>query len=429
MAITVTSLQAIVSTGASATYTSTMTSTHTITPNPLTTTFEPPSYCTQSYLSNCQTDTVSGTLPCFVSIYPQAVCDSNGQDCYPPVPGALDNSYIYSPGLVCPSGWSTVWKEVRTPSGADEETTAHCCPSGLTVTTYGIYSTWCEGTVTQGEETMIVNGLSECPSSTTAFSFGPGTDVQLDWVNVDSTAMSVSGDVVFTVSAEHIALLYKSTDMAAAGASATSGSDSGGSPGSSSGSSGAGGSSSSSGSGLSTGATAGIAIGAAAVGIAAILALFYLCIRRREADNRRRGLQVGSGPTYTSDNSHLPPSSAAAGAIPGMAYVPNGTEHELKANTPQVTHAAIGTTPATELQGSTPAASAYPGVWPQGGGGGGGHYGESTHGGARVPVMEEVAATNSYYQLPGTLDREKGMLGHSRQATPIDLVGNGYGRQ
>lgn len=425
MAITVTSLQTIVSTAASATQTSTLTSTLTITPNPLTTAFEPPSYCTQSYLSNCQTDAVSGTLPCFVSIYPQAVCDSNGQACYPPIPGALDNSYIYSPGLSCPSGWSTAWKEVRTP-GADEETTAHCCPTGLTVTTYGIYSTWCEGTVTQGEETMIVNGLSECPSSTTAFSFGPGADVQLTWVNVDSTAMSVSGNAVFTISAEHIALLYKSTDVAAAGASTTSSSGSGGS----SGSSGAGGSSSD----LSTGAIAGIAIGAAAVGIAAVLALFYLCIRRREADNRRRGLRVGSAPTYTSENFHSqppPPTTAGGGgAGTGVAYVPTGAEHEMKAtNTPRVVaHAALATSPATELQGSTPAVSAYPGVWPQGSGGDF-DQGPGTYGAVGVPGFEEIPATNSYHQLPGTLEREKGMLTHSRQATPTDLVSHGFGRR
>lgn len=129
MAITVTSLQTIVSTGASATQTSTLATTLTITPNPLTTAFQPPSYCTQSYLSNCQTDAVSGTLPCFVSVYPEGVCDSNGQSCYPPVPGVLDNNYLYSPGLSCPSGWSTAWKEVRTPTGEDEETTAHCCPT------------------------------------------------------------------------------------------------------------------------------------------------------------------------------------------------------------------------------------------------------------------------------------------------------------
>lgn len=124
-----TSLQTIVSTGASATQTSTLATTLTITPNPLTTAFEPPSYCTQSYLSNCQTDAVSGTLPCFVSVYPEGVCDSNGQSCYPPVPGVLDNTYLYSPGLSCPSGWSTAWKEIRTPTGDDEETTAHCCPT------------------------------------------------------------------------------------------------------------------------------------------------------------------------------------------------------------------------------------------------------------------------------------------------------------
>ncbi|KUI66772.1 hypothetical protein VM1G_01898 [Cytospora mali] len=418
MAITVTSLNKIVSTGASTTGTSTLTSTMTITPNPLTTAFEPPSYCTQSYLSNCQTDAVSGTLPCFVSVYPEAVCDSNGQSCYPPIPGALDNTYLYSPGLSCPSGWTTAWEEVRTPTGEDEETTAHCCPTGLTVTTYGIYSTWCEGTATQGEQTMIVNGLSECPSSTTAFSFGPDAAVDLTWVNVDSTTMSVSGDAVFTVSANRVGLLYRSTDLEAAGASATSGSNSG-SGGSSSESPGKGGSSS--GSGLSTGATAGIAIGAAAVGIAAVLALFYLCIRHREANNRRRDLQVGSGPNGTSEHSYS--------VISGTTYVPTGAEHELKATnspSPRFAHTGSGTTPMTELQGSMPAVSSDLGALPQGSAG---HLGQNTHGGVGVPGIEVASATSGYYQLPGTLERERGMLDHSRQATPIDLVGRVNGRQ
>lgn len=129
MPITLTSTDIIVSSDASATQTHTYTTTRTITPNPLTTVFEPPSYCTQSYLSNCQTDAVSGTLPCYVSLYPEGVCDSSGQSCYPAVPGALANTYLYSPGLACPTGWTTAWQEVRTPSGEDEETTAHCCPS------------------------------------------------------------------------------------------------------------------------------------------------------------------------------------------------------------------------------------------------------------------------------------------------------------
>ena len=142
MAIIATSLNEIVSTGASATQTSTMSATLTVTPSPLTTAFEPPSYCTQSYLSNCQTGVVSGALPCFVSVYPLGVCDSNGQSCYPPIPDGLDNSHIYSPGLACPTGWSTAWQEVRTP-GDDEETTAHCCPTYVpTLLVYGLFP-WC----------------------------------------------------------------------------------------------------------------------------------------------------------------------------------------------------------------------------------------------------------------------------------------------
>lgn len=137
MPITLTSTNIIVSSDTSTTQTQTYATTRTITPNPLTTVFEPPSYCTQSYLSNCQTDAVSGTLPCYVSLYPEGVCDSNGQSCYPAVPGALDNTYLYSPGLACPTGWTTAWQEVRTPSGEDEETTAHCCPSCVSVFPHG----------------------------------------------------------------------------------------------------------------------------------------------------------------------------------------------------------------------------------------------------------------------------------------------------
>lgn len=225
-----------------------------------------------------------------------------------------------------------------------------CSHRGLTVTTYGIYSTWCEGKITQGDQTMIVNGLSECPSSTTAFTFGPGAAVDLD-----STPVSASGHAVFTISAEHIALLYKSTDLAAAAAAAASATPSSGNRGPSGTGSGSG-----SGSGLSAAATAGIAIGAAAVGVAAALALFYLCIRRREAENRRRGLQVGSGPGHTPEGPHTQPSAAAGAAVTaGVARVPTaGAEHELKADegTPLVAaRAAVGTPPVTELQGSAPA--------------------------------------------------------------------------
>ncbi|KAI3392954.1 hypothetical protein diail_4941 [Diaporthe ilicicola] len=404
MAITVTSLQTIVSTGASATQTSTLATTLTITPNPLTTAFEPPSYCTQSYLSNCQTDAVSGTLPCFVSIYPEGVCDSNGQSCYPPIPGNLDNTYLYSPGLSCPSGWSTAWEEVRTPTGEDEETTAHCCPTGLTVTTYGIYSTWCEGTVTAGEETMIVNGLSQCPSSTTAFTFGPDSAVQLTWADRESTTMSVSGAAAFTVSAERVALLYRSSDLTAGGASATSGSDSS-SPGS--GSSGSG-----SGSGLSAGAVAGIAIGAAAVGMSAVLAFFWFFLRRRNGVHRHTAAQAAA--------SDAPPGPGVAAHL--ASHAPTGAEHELKATdsvsiTPtQPVPAGNAAPSAMELQGSTPVAHPWQGVPPQSGG-----NNLSSPRGGGVTGFGEVPTSNDYHQLAGTYERGHGPMDNSRQNTPIDL--------
>lgn len=172
--------------------------------------------------------------------------------------------------------------------------------SGLSVTTYGIYSTWCEGTVTDGTQTMLVNGLSECPSSTTAFAFGPNTPVDLTWVNVDSTRVSASGVAVFTVSAEQVALLYRSSDMTgivatgssvtatAGGAGQTSGVNSVGRGGETGAVGGGGGGGGRQGSGISNGAIAGIAIGAAAVGIAAVLGAVYLLSRHRREKRAAR---------------------------------------------------------------------------------------------------------------------------------------------
>lgn len=247
---------------------------------------------------------------------------------------------------------------------------------------------------------MIVNGLSQCPSSTTAFTFGPDNAVQLTWVNVDSSTMSVSGDAVFTVSAERVALLYRSSDLTAAGASATAGS---GSSGSGSGSSGSGSSGSGSDSGLSTGAVAGIAIGAAAVGIIAVLAFFWFFLRRRK-DRPRRAAQHEAGDGHT-----------ATGAPHLASHAPTGAEHELKATNSVSTrdvpagHAAPN---ATELQGSTPFAPPWVGA---------------PHGGGGAPSPGEVSTSNDYHQLSGTFERGQGVMDNSRQNTPVDLVGRGAG--
>lgn len=250
---------------------------------------------------------------------------------------------------------------------------------------------------------MIVNGLSQCPSSTTAFTFGPDNAVQLTWVNAESTTMSVSGDAVFTVSAERVALLYRSSDLTAAGASPTGGSGSGsGSSGSNPASSGSG---SRSDSGLSTGAVAGIAIGAAVAGVAAVLASFWLCTRRLRRGGAANPHGAGGDAAYPA------PGAAAYPAI----HVPTGAEHELKATqsvsarplVPAAGHAAPG---ATELQGSTPPAAP---AWPVGS--------------VATPGTGDVSSPHDYHQLPGTFERGQGVMDNSRQGTPVDLVGRGAG--
>lgn len=257
---------------------------------------------------------------------------------------------------------------------------------------------------------MIVNGLSQCPSSTTAFTFGPDNAVQLTWVNVDSTTMSISGAAVFTVSAERVALLYRSSDVAAAGASATAG---GGSPGSNSGSSGSGSSASGSDSGLSTGAVAGIAIGAVVVGIIAVLAFFWFFLRCRNGAPRRDG-KFGAGDVHP-----------APGVAHLASHAPTGAEHELKATNSVSTRQVPLSHPAPnamELQGSTPSAPPWAAAsQPRGDAGM-----NSPHGGA-VPGLGEVSTSNDYHQLSGTFERGQGVMENSRQNTPVDLVGRGVG--
>lgn len=257
---------------------------------------------------------------------------------------------------------------------------------------------------------MIVNGLSQCPSSTTVFTFGPDNAVQLTWVNVDSTTMSVSGNAVFTVSAERVALLYRSSDLAAAGASATADN---GSSGSNSESSGSGSSSSTSDSGLSHGAVAGIAIGAAAVGILAVLAFFWFFLRRRKGAPRQ-------AVQYEDENAHPTPA-----AVHLASHPPTGAEHELKAtNSVSTRHVTANNAVlnATELQGST----SFPPAWavaspPRG---------ETDMGsppGDGMPGLGEVSTSNDYHQLSGTFERGQGVMDNSRQNTPVDLVGRGAG--
>lgn len=307
------------------------------------------------------------------------------------------------------------------------------------MTTYGIYSTWCEGTVTQGEQTMIVNGLSECPSSTTAFAFGPNTAVDLTWINVDSTKVSVAGEAVFTVSAEQVALLHKSSDWTAAGvsttapsASASSAGSSISSTGSSAGSSGMSGQ----GSGLSTGAVAGIAVAAAVLGIALVLGAFFLCLRRRHGKHatRSRGGQDAAGRSCEQSSEARTVSGDPVfqdhEAISGVSTSPQ-TQYELKAtkskssrHSPSTIAQPLETSQIVELQGSTPTSEqTWSGLRPQ-------SNAETLHHSPQAEsglggIHEVSAAGHDYQQLSSSPARN--YMDDSRQNTPIDMVRRGAG--
>lgn len=265
-----------------------------------------------------------------------------------------------------------------------------------------------------------MNGLSECPSSTTVFPFGPSTPVDLTWLNVDSTKVSVSGDAVFTLSAEQVALLYKSSDLLITGAVATpstSGSSSS-SAGSSAGNSGAGGH----GSSLSTGALAGIGIGAAAVSIAAVMGAFYLFLRSRRGIGRgktgtgtsaRGSLRQGSGASGTSEDLGSRTGQVVRETLASSQprYELNGTNSKLSRNSP-LTNTESPNPPMMEIQASTPSSPGHPqsAVLPQ-----------RPRGVEQSGIYELSETGHNYQELP--VSPTHLYSDNSRQNTPIEFIG------
>lgn len=291
--------------------------------------------------------------------------------------------------------------------------------SGLSVTTYGIYSTWCEGTVTDGTQTMLINGLSACPSSTTAFAFGPNTPVDLTWVKVDSTRVSASGVAVFTVSAEQVALLYRSSDLAGrASETGTVGGVGGGGR---------------QGNGTSNGAIAGIAIGAVAVAIAAVLGAVYLfsrhhrgkrAARLREKELDAAGGQPPSGPD-AGYHASLPGTMPASGSVrptsPRRQYELNASASESLRVSPVTAERPAQTSSVVELHGSPVREQPLSGPYSQGSGENMRH---NTQDVIESGGMYEVSATgHDYQQLPVSPVRK--YMDESRQSTPVDLVRRG----
>jgi hypothetical protein len=95
----------------------------------LTTTFTPPSTCffTTAFPATGGDEDVTGAGVAFAETYLQIVSNA-ATSCYPSNYGYFgDSSNYFSPGLICPSGYST-GGFLTTSNG---ETSAFCCPSGF----------------------------------------------------------------------------------------------------------------------------------------------------------------------------------------------------------------------------------------------------------------------------------------------------------
>ena len=89
-----------------------------LTYSPLTTTFTPPSSCSNEW-------TILTSTPLTLVNYLSGLDLYLVETCFPP--DATTNDLVYSPGLVCPSGWETVSSQ-ETVLIANRLTQNYCCP-------------------------------------------------------------------------------------------------------------------------------------------------------------------------------------------------------------------------------------------------------------------------------------------------------------
>ncbi|KAH8647121.1 hypothetical protein BX600DRAFT_518407 [Xylariales sp. PMI_506] len=271
---------------------------------PLTTTWTPPPVCSYAMALGCST--------CYTGWQGQTCNPSSNAhdytDCWPPRassmpdPGVMMGWGFYSPGLVCPHGYTTA--AMATQGGStgwgleysltQGETAAACCPTGFTpssIETLNTYAATCVVVATSSTFSTVV-----CDS-------GTFTDFSLITVPNDDIKS-------FTVYAPLFQLNFQASDLAAAttggdgGTAATGASPSatGGSGTSSttsdpvaslrssftaSSTSGASGSSPTSGQGLTESGKIGIGVGVA-VGAILVIAALVLFWRSRRNESKRR---------------------------------------------------------------------------------------------------------------------------------------------
>ncbi|KUI54931.1 hypothetical protein VP1G_10713 [Cytospora mali] len=176
---------------------------------PLTTTFTPASECTQSYFSGCY-PAISGTLVCQAAIYLTETCQQTNLNCYPLLPTEPLRAYSYSPGFICPAGWTTALQDVQTPDETNPTTTVHCCPTGLSVTS-DLQTTWCQTTKVSGVADVLIDG---CTSSTEITYARTSTAiVSLSYYNYDlSESTTQTGPIYWSITAFGLEMIWQASD-------------------------------------------------------------------------------------------------------------------------------------------------------------------------------------------------------------------------
>ncbi|KAF2805105.1 uncharacterized protein BDZ99DRAFT_524823 [Mytilinidion resinicola] len=230
---------------------------------PLTTTFDPPSQCTQDvwWVDDGGFELLGGTF----------------SSCYPPnfTPTSV---FYYSPGLYCPDGYSTAC----TSSGnAGDDTIVTCCPTSYTCQTAPVWeiesTLGCRSAVT-GSQTHTVKSTS----GTRVNTWGPGAainaySVQLRFqasdLGITTSAPTSAADS--TTSSPTTISSSTTTSSTTSSSTATSGPSHGG---------------------LSTGAKAGISVGVV-LGVALTAAIIFLALTIRKGGRNDPSNQRPSGGT------------------------------------------------------------------------------------------------------------------------------------
>ncbi|KAJ5358196.1 hypothetical protein N7541_005354 [Penicillium brevicompactum] len=222
---------------------------------PLTTLFIPPTSCDNlSWVSSdCAGTTCEG-------IY--NIVRATETECYPS--GWETSATTFSPGVLCPSGYSFAATTLALFGAASIETRATCCPSGYTVATRNAQE-WYE------REPCIATSTGVTSITYTIVGTTPTT----------TTAITYSDPLIHAMP---VGIAWQSTDIKS---TMTGTSTSTTNPGSEDNTS-----------GLSTGAKAGIGVGVSAGVIALIVALIALVWLRRRGN---KVTQDSAPPTHTDD--------------------------------------------------------------------------------------------------------------------------------